>query len=295
MKREKFEDKNETRSVFPTLIKSKKLFKFDLCFFIVKLLKGFLTNGIKKGYKMELEKGKYENRLVAFIDILGFSALVNKSESDPIYSEKLFKALENIQHNVEYNNKQKKVENSAFEMVQFSDSLVVSLPYISAVSFNTFVMNLNFIQKILAEEGILIRGGVSAGKLYHRGTIAYGPAFIKAYKIESELADYPRIVIDPEIMNLKILPENGNIEEAKFIMGFHDFEGNRNPIVLKDWDDLYFVNYLYGMYEEEKIAKKLKEFVDQELNTLDSSKLQGIKVIRKLKWTIKYIESFLAR
>ncbi|MCA1042025.1 hypothetical protein LCM00_21235 [Bacillus infantis] len=235
--------------------------------------------------------GSYEHRLVAFLDILGFSALVSKSVLDPEYAKLLHGALEGIQHFVQHNEEKKLKENSSVEMVQFSDSLVISAPYIDTVSFNTFIMNINFIQKILARSGILIRGGISAGPLYHRGTIAYGPAFIKAYKLESELANYPRIVIDPQIMSNIIRPANESVEDTQFFMEFHQFVGNTNPIVLKDFDDVYFVNYLYGMYREEGIAESLKEYITAELRLLDPNEIGGIKVINKLKWTLKYIES----
>ncbi|MFS0604931.1 hypothetical protein [Peribacillus frigoritolerans] len=234
---------------------------------------------------------EYEHRLVAFIDILGFSNLVNKSNDDPTYFQKLLEALKVIQHNVKHNEKKQDKENSSIEMVQFSDSIVISRPYNSTTDFNVFIMNLNWIQKRLAEIGILVRGGVSAGRLYHKGTIAFGPAFISAYRIESELADFPRIVIDPQIMNYKVTPINEKIDDTKDLMGFHSFDGNRNPIILKDSDDLYFVNYLYGMYEEEEISNKLETSVLEELKTLDPNTLHGIKVIRKLKWTLNYIKS----
>lgn len=56
-------------------------------------------------------------------------------------------------------------------------------------------------------------------------------------------------------MNLEILPMKGVVEDVKFQMDFHSDEGNRAPIVLKDDDELYFVNYLYGMYEEPKLQE----------------------------------------
>ncbi|MBO0589259.1 hypothetical protein I2484_18360, partial [Sporosarcina sp. E16_8] len=228
---------------------------------------------------MDLQEGKYENRLVAFIDILGFSALVQKSESDTLYAEKLYKALDNVQEAVKQNEIKQSTENSALEMAQFSDSLVVSLPYTNSASFFSFVMKLNLIQKTLADEGILIRGGVSAGKLYHKGSISYGPAFIRAYNIENGLADYPRIVIDPQIINLKLLPENEDLEDSIFQMGFHNFEGNRNPIVLKDVDSLYYINYLYGMYEEEEIVLMLHSKVQ----LLTGLSVQGLMAILSIR------------
>lgn len=234
---------------------------------------------------------QYEHRLVAFIDILGFSAMVEKSVQDEEYRDKIFRALEQIQHQVNYNEEKKKEENRDFEMVQFSDSLVVSQRYNDTVSFSTFIMRINFIQKILADEGILIRGGISAGDLYHKNTIAYGPAFIRAYKLESSLADFPRIIIDPKVMNLDIIPECESIENVKFNMDFYSWEGNKVPIILKDADELYFVNYLYGMYEEPKIASNLHQHLLSELSQLQFDNLHDFKIFRKLKWNIDYISS----
>lgn len=227
---------------------------------------------------------KYEYRLVAFIDILGFSDLVEKSKENEEYLVMILDALEEFKSELE----KERPENS-FEVAQFSDSLVISVPYVDTAVFFTFIMKLNLIQKILAEKNILIRGGVSAGKLYHRGTIAFGPSFIEAYKIESQLAEYPRIVIDPKIINLISLPESVDKENMKFEMGFWTFQNNTYPIVLKDWDGLFFVNYLYGWGEEAEVAKSLLSYLETELEKLNSNKLTDNKVIRKIKWNIAYI------
>ncbi|WP_153060884.1 hypothetical protein [Metalysinibacillus jejuensis] len=234
---------------------------------------------------------QYEHRLVAFIDILGFSSMVEKSVKDEKYRNKIFDALKQIQEEVDYNKVKKEEENRDFEMVQFSDSLVVSQRFINTISFSVFIMRINFIQKILADKGILIRGGISAGDLYHEGTIAYGPAFINAYKLESSLADYPRIIIDPKIINFEILPENEPLGDVKFNMKYYIWEGNKIPIILKDEDELYFVNYLYGMYEEPQIANNLRQLLIKELQSLKCHDLSEFKIIKKLKWNLRYIDS----
>ena len=52
----------------------------------------------------------------------------------------------------------------------------------------------------------LCRGGISAGLLYHddnnENQILFGPAFNRAYQLESELASIPRIILDSKVKNL---------------------------------------------------------------------------------------------
>lgn len=233
----------------------------------------------------------YDHRLVSFIDILGFSSMVKKSVEDKEYGNKIFKALKQIQQQVRYNEEKKETENSDFEMVQFSDSLVISQKYINTVSLTTFIMRVNFIQKILADKGILIRGGISAGQLYHEDTIAYGPAFIKAYELESQYAKFPRIILDPKIMTQEILPQNESMDDVKFQLDFYTWEGNRAPIVLKDEDGMFYVNYLYGMYEEPLIAENLRNHIMGELQVLESNNELDSRTIEKLEWILDYIAS----
>jgi len=44
--------------------------------------------------------------------------------------------------------------------------------------------------------GHLTRGAVVRGKLHHDSSHILGPALVKAHKIESKIAKYPRIVVD---------------------------------------------------------------------------------------------------
>jgi hypothetical protein len=43
--------------------------------------------------------------------------------------------------------------------------------------------------------GMLVRGGVTIGKLYHSGGVVFGEALVDAYRLESRVAIYPRIAV----------------------------------------------------------------------------------------------------
>ena len=51
-----------------------------------------------------------------------------------------------------------------------------------------------------AINGFLFRGGVTVGDLVHEDEAVFGPGLNRAYYLESKIAMYPRIVLDPLYM-----------------------------------------------------------------------------------------------
>jgi hypothetical protein len=47
--------------------------------------------------------------------------------------------------------------------------------------------------------GLLVRGGLSCGKLYHTGHVVVGEAMVDAYRLESAVAQTARIVVSPRV------------------------------------------------------------------------------------------------
>ena len=54
------------------------------------------------------------------------------------------------------------------------------------------------LHRAFLENGMLTRGGVAFGPVCHEGAIVFGAAMIEAYRMESELAIYPRVVVSTE-------------------------------------------------------------------------------------------------
>jgi hypothetical protein len=47
--------------------------------------------------------------------------------------------------------------------------------------------------------GMLVRGGVTIGRLYHSGGVVFGEGLVDAYNLESRVAIYPRIAVSSRI------------------------------------------------------------------------------------------------
>jgi hypothetical protein len=131
-----------------------------------------------------------------FIDFLGFREIVKETERDPAELTRILRALDELRDIPTPG-------TSASETsTHFSDSFVVS--YLINEESAVFHL-LNGIALALIELtalGYLVRGAVVAGKLYHTKDYIVGPALVRAYEIESKEAIYPRVIVDPHVIDL---------------------------------------------------------------------------------------------
>lgn len=95
------------------------------------------------------------------------------------------------------------------EITCFSDFIVISSEVVKEninVIFSTLVTQVAYISKELLLRNILVRGGVAIGDLYHKDNIVFGQGLIEAYRIESEIAEYPRIVLSDKLIKKLMYP-----------------------------------------------------------------------------------------
>lgn len=165
----------------------------------------------------------YESRFIAFIDILGFGALVESSTNDMDTQKKIFEALNSIQsdklnedlyarvnHELIPPKELEAVKELARVFAQagkaanpvtityFSDSLVISAPEGDVIASQLVIdLVIKLKIKMWSDHNLLIRGGITLGKLTHiEGGPLYGPAMNRAYYLESKEAKFPRVLID---------------------------------------------------------------------------------------------------
>ena len=118
-----------------------------------------------------------EDRIIAFIDILGFKELVIGAEKANDYtklsnvitkSSKIFSGLNATQD---------------FQFTQFSDSFVLSCKSLKMDDSMFFMIHLQELINLFLSENILLRGGVTIGKVIHTKKLLLGPAMNRAYEL----------------------------------------------------------------------------------------------------------------
>lgn len=99
----------------------------------------------------------------------------------------------------------KKYENIQFKI--FSDNIIIAKQLSQENKANDVVTLLSCVSNFLCSAvgdgvGWLVRGGITIGDFYIDDTIVWGPALLRAYELEDQLAIYPRIILDETVTNV---------------------------------------------------------------------------------------------
>jgi hypothetical protein len=137
----------------------------------------------------------YEERYVAFADILGFSNIVRKTEPDSATQNSLDEILAMIGSR---EGRPDEIVGVDFQFQAFSDSIVMSTKT-EYFDLRYLLAQIRDLSLHLLGKGLLLRGAVARGKLYHSRGVMFGPAFLKAYHVERTIAKYPRVVLSREV------------------------------------------------------------------------------------------------
>lgn len=221
--------------------------------------------------------GEYNKRTIAFLDILGFTKHIERSVVDPNHLSKLFFAVHWLKEQQTYNSEQH-IKDIGRLITHFSDCLVVSY---GEDRMDMILLDIIRIQRDLAGFGLLTRGGITFGDIYHhKDGIVFGPAMIEAYTLESKEAKQPRVIISHSYYDLLI---SRSSRETKELL---------NHILWQDEDGFYFTNFLFPDEFYTGIISTLKDVLNKLQREIDftfaASEDEKVKI--KMEWMLSYID-----
>jgi hypothetical protein len=195
----------------------------------------------------------YEDRIIAFVDILGFRDMLTEMDRSPEIFSTVKSALYSVMYEelaVRYGEDDPDAFKSTYDildpdqeaadsdttgaqMTAFSDCFLISekierLPYLIAR-----VHRLAF---RLLLKGIVTRGGIVRGRIHHDARVAFGPGLVEAYRRETTVALYPRIVVDSDVASTFQSIEADRLDHASLIS-----HGGRS-LLARDIDGSWFIN-----------------------------------------------------
>ncbi len=174
----------------------------------------------------------YEERVILFLDFLGFKEIIEQTEQDEELINRIARAIDHIKTVAE-----EEGLHETQQVTQFSDSLVVSYAVHDPSAVFWLINNLGYCVVELAYQGFLLRGAVTVGPLLHTSDHLFGPAMVKAYELESKTAKYPRVIVDEEVF------EVARQSRSKL----HDpdeEEGYVKAFLRTDEDGLHYLDYV---------------------------------------------------
>jgi hypothetical protein len=177
----------------------------------------------------------YERRIVAFYDVLGWRAKVKDAGDDPraVAQLRYLVGLYAVIEKLAFGTKRAHVRATSF-----SDNIVIS-ERVEEDNIPWFLMCLGMVQLVSAMDGHFIRGGVTIGKIVHNRFYVFGPGLNRAYELESNVARYPRIILDRKIIaEFGKLPFFVKFERGIYFIDPFDplFFGYIFESVFRDWN-----------------------------------------------------------
>ncbi len=259
---------------------------------------------------------KYQKCFVAFLDILGFGLKVIGSQDS---ADKLKILVDSLKICGAFPSGSKKATNNNgklrkidFQNRFFSDSLLFFIRKNQSDLAQLFFV-IRYLQDRLWEKGICIRGAITIGDMYwpdNSNNITVGPGLIEAYRLVSEIAIYPRIIVSEELYtyiknkNVKADPFGGGLRAEKPDAILKDY-------IKQDADGVYFLDLLNSEIlrtndEELKTSSDGKFSItwnflsesnyDDILTKVDGIIIENIssedeKIRQKYGWLKSYLES----
>jgi len=229
----------------------------------------------------------YNLSIVTFFDILGFKEMVRKGECDKIAG-----ILDWLGH-ISTRDVEPDTEYSP-QVITFSDS-VIRIHNIENQSYRmgllfSEILGILTAQMELVFRGILIRGAMTIGEVASSPNRVFGPGFVEAYQLESQIAQYPRIIVSSKALRM--------LDESDILIAEHhsrqiEKEFVKNLLKL-DSDGVWFIDYL-GKCESEiddprnyyNLLRKHRNLITKNLRSFRTFNVD----IHKHTWLAQYHNS----
>jgi len=226
---------------------------------------------------------KYQNKLVAFIDVLGFKHLIDSKNLDILenYFDYISKELDKY-----FNGKKR-------SFILISDAIVIYDDF-SIENLTSLIHTIGMIQAKLLSRKILLRGAISFGKLFvdEEKNIIVGPGLVNAYQLES-IAENPQIILDRRLLAINdVLIQLRRKRNSKWL-NFENFDADTSGFIYINY--FKFITDFTFFQRHDRIYIIVDFIIDNLFNNKTFKKYQWVKfrLENELKTNMEYLSNRL--
>jgi hypothetical protein len=186
----------------------------------------------------------YKPALMSYIDLLGFSELIDHHRTDPQTVRDTLELATGELSELSRRSHTRRLD-ATFHVANFSDLIVRCSTPVTGDPKELVVDELDYLagaQFALVKKGVLIRGAICVGDMYvesessaeaHHPRFFFGHALVKSYRLEQDYAIYPRLIIDRDL-----------VQRGSSGAGIME----NDQTVRRGEDGVYCLNYLYAAF-----------------------------------------------
>lgn len=222
----------------------------------------------------QISEKRFEKYLIAYIDFLGIKERMRQKSS--FESLQILKfILAGAKKNAAFITGINTIND--FDIKVFSDNVVIAQRINEEKLCDQIISIVNLVALIQFEAFFQfdypLRGGITIGDLYIDNSIVWGTGLIDAYKLESTVANYPRVLVSKDVFNQYEKCESKTL--------------NLYALIKEDFDGVWFVDYLLAAPNLSlipEISASLRDKASDHAN-------EDLKVRQKINWIISYFNS----
>lgn len=234
---------------------------------------------------MEPEFLKYQYRIVAFLDVLGFKSMLYEFEKEALENgneddKRLVsqKATDFVNVFREVTNLMDKFDCNYY---LFSDNICLTVdPHHNNALIVDILFTISNLFRKFSQMGYFLRGGIDYGLMLDEESIAMGVPLANAYIMESEKAIFPRVIMSERFIQFiddKNLDEQNQFNIQNFI---------------KKSCEINYVNLFYNVIKTDDKVMFFKQYKQVIENHLSINKGKE-NIFMKYKWIANEYNEFL--
>lgn len=226
----------------------------------------------------------YEQRLLLYADILGWSRVVVDSEKDATKKGLVEYVIDKFRAELAFDRLPGVATTTGWQFSLASDSLFASSP-VSSEYFRELLIALSAFALGLLRQGIYLRGSLVAGLLLHDREVIVGPAVVTAVELERATC-HPRIVVHESAFQCL-----HNEEDCQCL---HDEE----DWVYRSEDRVPALDYMRFLYSQmdnsgDAMGRDARQILVTVERRIESDRLD-CKLVKKHLWMKAYLEHLAA-
>jgi hypothetical protein len=247
----------------------------------------------------------YSHRAVAFLDVLGFQNKLKEFEDEAIeyysnfpeieveevieeksnsgqiyYSQKATDFIETFDSAIS------KLDKEKFSFYLFSDNICITAKSLDSNDEKSFIELLLVISELYFEfvkQGYFLRGGIDYGLFIDKSSIALGVPLAIAYKMETTIAVFPRIVLSNNfVKQFEIYPSESEQEFSSIFTGS----------LIKNSCEIHYLNvfnHIFKVEDKQLFFESYNHHISENLALSDNSEY----VYLKYRWLADEFNSFI--
>jgi hypothetical protein len=234
------------------------------------------------GIKLPFDKiHPFTERVVAFLDILGFTRLIQDAERLPHRQPDLFSIIAALDGHVNFDNdsmSSEVPEDAKPKYIFISDSIIFSTPLRHGKYdglAGAVAKSIQIAHKLLAR-GYLMQGGISVGSVWHTPTNIFGTGYIDAWLTQDKL-EHPQIILTDAAQK----HWNTNLKDKIGNLCLPTTDGK----LMLDALDPYYIQgngQIHGIIEQE--FRQYRNIISQRIDDFSPESSPG----RKWRWEADY-------